>query len=370
VLTPVLVEVARDFDTSTSTVGQLRAITGLVAGSTALLLGALAARIPLRNLLLTGTALLALGSIVGAAAPSFVVLALAQVPVGVAVALLLSAGVAGAAEWATPEQRPGVLSWALAGQPAAWIVGMPLVGALADTSWRLAVLILPLVGALLAAFALSGCIAGVPSPAGTDGQLTRLLRDRVVAAWAIGELLAFSAWAGTLVYAGGLLIESYSLSPFEAAVVLAVLAAAVLAGNFATKRLLHTGVRRLLIGYATVAAVGVAILGAWRESLTLTVAVLVVLGFVAGGRALAGGALGLDASPAHRLGMMGLRASATQYGYLVGSLLGGAAIAVSGYGVFGSTMGVLFLAAAAPHVAHAVTGRVGSGADGAQEHAS
>jgi len=39
------------------------------------------------------------------------------VPLGVAVALLLSSGVAAAADWAAPEQRAGVLAWTLDGQP-------------------------------------------------------------------------------------------------------------------------------------------------------------------------------------------------------------------------------------------------------------
>jgi hypothetical protein len=44
VLSPILVEVAREFGVSTATVGQLRMVTGLVAGSGALLLGRLAGR--------------------------------------------------------------------------------------------------------------------------------------------------------------------------------------------------------------------------------------------------------------------------------------------------------------------------------------
>ena len=69
-LSPVLAEVASDFDVSTATAGQLRTVAGLVAGVTALALGRLAGRVGLRRQLLGGLVLLALGSLGSAAAPS------------------------------------------------------------------------------------------------------------------------------------------------------------------------------------------------------------------------------------------------------------------------------------------------------------
>lgn len=98
VLSPILVQVARDFDVSPSVVGQLRTITGLVAGVGALVLGRLAGRLPLRDLLRAGALLLAVGSVMSAVAPAFWFFALAQLPTGLALAVLLSAGVAAAAE--------------------------------------------------------------------------------------------------------------------------------------------------------------------------------------------------------------------------------------------------------------------------------
>ncbi|HSK16004.1 MAG TPA: hypothetical protein VK915_07525, partial [Gaiellaceae bacterium] len=54
VLTPILVEVARDFDVSTAVAGQLRTVTGLVAGVAALAFGRVARGVALRDLLLVG----------------------------------------------------------------------------------------------------------------------------------------------------------------------------------------------------------------------------------------------------------------------------------------------------------------------------
>ena len=126
-LTPVLESVASDFDVSTALAGQLRTVSGLTAGATALCAGLLATRVGLRELLGAGLVLLALGSAASAAAPDFAVLALAQILVGSGVGLSYSAAVAAVAEWTSAEERSRVLAVALLGPPSAWIVGMPLV---------------------------------------------------------------------------------------------------------------------------------------------------------------------------------------------------------------------------------------------------
>ena len=149
-MAPVLAEAASDLDVPTAAAGQLRTISGLAAGITALAIGLVAGRVGVGRQLPAAAALLAVASIASAAAPTFVLLALAQVPVGVAVAVLTGAGTLAAAEWAPPELRTRTLSWALVSQPAAWIVGMPLVGVLGEHSWRYAWLALPLVAAVAA----------------------------------------------------------------------------------------------------------------------------------------------------------------------------------------------------------------------------
>jgi hypothetical protein len=101
-LSPVLAEVAADFNVSTAAAGQLRTASGLVAGLVALGMGRLSARLGLRELLLTGLGILGFASLLSAAAPSFAVLAVAQVALGAGLAIVLSAGLAAAADWAVP----------------------------------------------------------------------------------------------------------------------------------------------------------------------------------------------------------------------------------------------------------------------------
>ena len=253
VLTPILASVAADFDVSTATAGQLRTISGLTAGVTAVLSGLLAARTGLRELLAVGLGLLALGSAVSAVAPHFVVLALAQVPIGIGVGLTYSAAVAAVAEWSRPEDRSRVLAVALLGPPLAWVVGMPMAGAAGEASWRLSWIVVPLVLALAGLAALSR--RRPTPPRRSRAGLRTVLGQPGVVRWSLGELLAYSGWLGVLVFIGALFVEAHGLS--VAATGLALGRGAVyVPGNLVFRRWVDSHGRVLLVGLALACAVG------------------------------------------------------------------------------------------------------------------
>jgi predicted MFS family arabinose efflux permease len=344
-LSPVLVEVARDLDVSTATAGQLRTIAGLVAAVTALAVGRLRARVGLGRQLLGGSTLLALGSLLSAAAPGIGLLALSQIPVGAGIGILTTAGTLAAGEWASPERRPAVLSRALIGQPAAWIVGMPLLGFAGEASWRYAWLVFPLVAALLAAAAVARR-RGVPPAEAAPARLRTALTAPDVARWLTAEVLMNTAWAGTLVYAGALFVQSYRISFAATGLLLAVGACASVAGNVVLRRLATREPWRWLVGLALAVAVAVAAFGALRISLAASTALFAAAAFAAGGRTLVSSVFGLSLPPEFRSGAMAMRSASMQLGYFTGSVTAGAALALGGYPALGATMGVLFLATA------------------------
>jgi predicted MFS family arabinose efflux permease len=349
-LSPVLAQVAADFDVSTATAGQLRSVSGLVAGFTAVAMGRLSGRLGLRELLLVGLTVLGAGSLLSAAAPSFAVLAAAQVVVGAGLAMVLSGGLAAAAEWSLPEQRARVLSWALLGQPFAWIVGMPVIGLLGGLSWRWGWLAVPFLASALALAA----VAVRPSDNRREppvGAWRLLADDRRVAGWALGELFAWSAWAGTLVFAGALFVESYGASTATAGLLLGLAAVAYLPGNLLARRHVDTSARLLATAVPPLAALLVVAFGAYRPSLGASAAILALLAFVAAARTIAGSALGLEVCSQRRVFAMRIRTAATQFGYLLGSALGGVALGAGGYPALGVVFGLMFMLAAAPHVA-------------------
>jgi MFS transporter, DHA1 family, inner membrane transport protein len=360
VLSPILVDVARDFGVSTAVAGQLSLIAAPLAALVAIGVVRWGGRLPLRSVLAAGAALVGVGSLASAAAPSFVLLALAQVPVWMGAAVLVSGGIAAAGTWGEEEERGRVLARALAGPPAAWIVGMPLVGLVAEVHWRLAFLVVPLPAALLAFAAFAARPPG-EAERRTAASLTSLLRQPGARGWAAGELLAASAWTGTLVFSGALFVEGHGASPRLAGVLLAFVAIAYLLGNQRAQRVETRYTRRALVRGNLAAAAGVALLWAVTPNLATTVALFFAAAYAAAARSLWGATYGFVVARERKLEAGALRAVATQLGYLLGSVLGGVALATGGYAVMGLVFAALFVASALPHLRLAAARRASGG---------
>jgi predicted MFS family arabinose efflux permease len=282
-----------------------------------------------------------------AAAPSLAVLAAAQALVGVALAVLLGAGVAAAGEWVPAAGRSRTLAWALAGPPAAWIVGMPAVAA--TGSWRVAWLAVPLLSTLvaLAAVALLRPIApAVDRPHDAAARAG----ERGIAAWAIGETLLFAAWGGTLVYAGALLRDSYAISLWQTGLALGAAAVAYLPGTFLARRWAETSAHRLLVASGSAAALLTAVFGIARPTVGFSVAIFAALAFVAAARTFAGGVYAVQATAKRRAAMTSARAAAMQFGYLLGAGVGAVTLSAGGYNALGATLAGLFALTVVPHL--------------------
>jgi predicted MFS family arabinose efflux permease len=266
----------------------------------------------------------------------------------VGVGILVAVGIASAGEWPEAGERPGVLAWAIAGMPAAWIGGMPAVGALADVSWRAAWLV-PTVAAL-AAFGLVRRRPADPASSRSPGAVGAW-REPAVARFALGELLANAAWASVLTYSGALLLVSYDLTPGVVALGLGAMAAAMLPGTFLARRHAARATPALLAALTAIQAGAVVVLGGLRPEPAATLAVLAAMAFVNGWRSMVASALGMDAAPRDRVAVMSMRAAANQFGYLLGAAAGGMALAAAGFAGLGIALGCMFTTAALVHLA-------------------
>ena len=366
VLTAILPDLAGDFGVSAATAGQVRTLAALTGGATALALGRLGRHLGARELLMLGLSLVAVGSLASAVAPSLAAFAGAQAAIGGAAAILLSAAVAAAGEWARAGERARVLSWTLLGQPAAWVAGMPLIGVISPLDWRSAWLAVPLGTSLVALVAVAlrpRAAARLPGAGETSGGGAEPVWHRPpVARWAFGELLAQSGWGATLVYAGALFIQSYGLSAAETGVILGAAALGYFPGTLLARRHVEQHARTLLVALGLTAALGTSLLGLVRPSPAASLVLFAACMAAIGGRTIAGSAFGLDAAPDQRVAVMGLRAAAVQFGYLLGAATGGAALATGGYGLLGVILGALFLLGVAPHL-RPLTRSAGPGKD-------
>lgn len=353
VLTPILTEVADEFGVSTAGAAQLRSVSGITAGVAALILAVRGRR--LTGLLYTGLALLAVGSLASALAPTFSVLLAAQVVIGLGLARVLSGGLAASEGWAGDGEGARLLSWALVGQPVAWIVGQPVAGAVAGAgNWRWAWVAVPFASALIALVAVAARRRVFADEARECDPLG-YWRLAGVRSWAWGELAAYAAWAGTLVYAGALFIESYGADLRLTGLILGLIAGAYLPGNFLARRWLRTGSQPSLLGFALAAAVSVAILGGLRIGLAFSTIILALLAFFAGGRTIAGAALGLQLAQGKRLAAMSVRTAMLQFGYLFGAAIGGIVLPLGGFSGLGWTFAGLFAIAASVHARKVLT---------------
>jgi predicted MFS family arabinose efflux permease len=345
-MAPVLDEVADDLGVATDTVGQLRTLAGLVAAIVAFQAPGLADRLGLRTVLGAGTALLTVAVLASAAAPSFVLLAAAHVLLGAAVGCVVAIGTAAAGVWAGEHERGRILSWALVGQPVAWIVGMPVLGALGERSWRLCWL-LPIGSAMLATLLL---ILARPSTHGRRSVPIRarsVLGDHAIARWGLAELLFNCGWSGTLVYAGTLFAYSYDSSKITIGLILAGGASVYVCGTLAGRLLSAWRPQRQLVALALVLSVLVTGFGVVRHDAWTSSTLFAVTAFVAGCRTLLGSVVGIAVAPDARLAAMSLRTAAVQMGGVVGTGLAGIMLAAGGYAALGLGMAAVFVGAAA-----------------------
>ena len=351
-IAPILPELSKDFGVSTAAGGQLRSVSGLAGLAAALVAIAFRRTIGVRRLLTWGLAALTTGALLSSAAPSFAALAAAQVPVGFGLAFVLAGGLAAAAEWTAPEHRPRVLAWTLLGQPGAWVAGMPIIGLVADVDWRLAFAV-PFTAAATALIAVRRRARGREREVGGAelGSGTSIWRRPDVVGWAVGELMAFTAWSGVLVYIGALMIESYELSTRTTGLLLAAAAAAYFPASFATQRFIAKHARTVLITLGLTAATGTALLGTLRPGALFTTILFALIVAAVGGRTLSASAFGLQSAPDDRVAISAVRAAMTQLGYFSGAALGGAALAAGGYSALTHVLAGAFVLAVVPHIA-------------------
>jgi predicted MFS family arabinose efflux permease len=348
---PILPELARDFGVSTATGGQLRTVSGLAGALAAIAAIVIRRRTGVRQLLTVGLVALATGAAASAAAPSFTALAAAQVPLGVGLALVLGAGLAAAGEWSTTGDRPRVLAWTLLGQPGAWVAGMPVIGLVADIDWRLAWAV-PFTAAIVA---LSGVrrrrpVEQQPAKQEANPASTSLWRRPDVAGWALGELLAFTAWSGVLVYIGALVIESYDLSTGTTGLVLGAAAAAYFPATLLARRHIVNHARPMLIGLGLTASVGTGLLGTVMPGAAFSIVLFAAVVAAMGARTLAASAFALQFAGDDRMAIGALRALVTQVGYLAGAALGGAALAAGGHAALTTILALASGLAVVPHL--------------------
>jgi predicted MFS family arabinose efflux permease len=338
-LVPLVVAVGDDLEASVSAVGQARSILSVTAVLASLAVGPAIDRIGVRPLVLGGAALGVAGAAAAAAAPSLPVFFAAQIPLGGAVACLLTAGFAGVAAYFDDRDGPWAMGYVVGAQSIAWIAGNPLIGLLEDgLSWRAGYLV-PAVACLAAGAASLAAPRGAPPRAArhpASRGLRDVLADRSARSWTIAELVAYAAWSSELTYAGAFYIQTYGLEETTVGLLLAIGPFAFIAATLRTASLAERIPRPSLVAWSAL------FMGATlclflnvTPSPAFSVGVIVFVAVFAGLRSTGASSLGLDQLPSQPGSMMAARTAAAQLGYMIGAVLGGIVLAVGDFGTLG-----------------------------------
>jgi predicted MFS family arabinose efflux permease len=333
VLATTIAAIGTDLGAGVGAVGQARSITAGVAIITSVAIIGRLDSVGVPRVIALGAGMAILASVAVAAAPTLAAFLVAHILVGLAFAGLLSAGFAGVAAF-SPDRRAWAMGYVAGANSLAWIVVNPIVGVLTDSfSWRTA----QVVPGAIALAALLTARAAASEPARTTVPPIRALLSKVSARrWIGAELIAYGAWTALLTFVAAFFIESLGVREAAVGWLLAGGAAAHFAASTHSARLVNLlGRRRVVAASALMMAAVLPFQLSITASTLAALALFCLIALAAGIRTPASGGLGLAQLPAHPGGMMAARTAATQLGYLLGAVIGGAVIATAGYRTLG-----------------------------------
>jgi MFS transporter, DHA1 family, inner membrane transport protein len=353
IISPLAVAIADEFDVSVSLSGQLRTVSAMISAFLAPFVGLMSDRIGRRPVMLLGLVSILTFGLASTVAPTFALLMAAQSIAGFGIASLLSSGYAVVADAFPPERRAWAVGIISIGQPMAWVIGLPLIGLVADTfGWRWSFVAVPVVFSLLGFFFLRYVPASEYRERSSRPEqrplesLGSILRARSPRSWILAELTAYSGWAGTLVFLGAYYISVHERSTALTGVLLSLTALAFVFGSLVSNRVVtRIGIKPAIGLGATVSAVALVLTMTVTPGVWVSLVLLMFFGMMQGVRGAAASVLGLMQSPEHQGAMMGFRASVVQLGYVLGGISGGALLAAGGYALLAIMFGLVIVSA-------------------------
>lgn len=327
----LLPAIADDLDVGIGTAGLMVVATGLVGAVAAPVVTVLTSRLDRRVVLVSLTVLLVVADGLAAIAPSFWVLLIARMLLGVGIGGFWAIGAGIAGRLVRPELTIRATSLITAGVSVATVVSLPL-GALVSSlaSWRLGFVI----GGALGVVALVLQLAMLPRiPAqqrvrfATLGSLLRVPRARV---GLIAAAFVFAAQFAAYTYIAPYLQQLVGVGPDTVTIALLVFGVAGIVGNFAAGFTLDRSVLGTIGASKFVLAAALVLLPLLAHTVVGVFVLLVVWGLVWGALPLGMQTWMSTASPAGSETGLALFVTTIQLAIAAGSVLGGAAVSSFG----------------------------------------
>jgi predicted MFS family arabinose efflux permease len=348
---PLLVDLSRDLDVPLAQAGLLGAAMSLPWALGAPLSGLLSDRLgrrPLMVLALCGVG----GATIGSAfSTSFPILLVTRFAAGVFGAFGPASTMAAIGDLVPPQRRGSAMGWLNLGFGLAAVAGVPAVGVIAGLwGWRWAFAATGFALLVLAVLVHVGFPDPRPSgrAAGLRATYSAVLGTQLLGNVLSANLLERSIFNAAVLYLPSFLMLTYGLGPAEVAPALAVVAVGTIGGNIAGGWLGDRSFSRagiFVVAQSLAGLIGLALFGR-TPGLLISVAVGGLFSLVNATSRPAFLALGSELSPRHRGALLGLLSLTNQGGVVLGSALGGLAIAFGSYTALAALTGVCGVSAA------------------------
>ncbi|MBO2449109.1 MFS transporter [Actinomadura barringtoniae] len=316
--------IGADLHVQAATVGTLVTVFALVFAIAAPVAAIALGRMCRKRLLLLGLALMIVGGVGSAVAPSFGLLTAARVVAGLGAAIYGPAASAAGSLIVPPERRPRALATVFAGMTAATVLGVPVASSVGGAvGWRWA-----MAGVVALTAVAMGMLAWLlppiePGPAPTARVFRDVLRTPGTLPMVSTTLLVLAAQFTVYGVAGAYLAERFGASQTMVSLVLFVFGAIGMAGNATSARMFERlgGARTILITLAGL-AVTFAALTATPGTLGLGIAIFAFWAFFSATFMSPQQARLVELLPEQRGILLALNASALYLGMSLGSLIG------------------------------------------------
>jgi DHA1 family inner membrane transport protein len=354
-LSPILVDISREFDVSIAFAGSLGAAYSLPAAFLSLVFGPLSDRYGRRAPMLSGLCILSVTSLGATFAPNFPLLFAFRILAGLGAAAVIPANFASFGDYFPYSERGRAMAWQVGVTTIAIVAGVPLGSVLAGLlSWRW------MFGLLTFFFILSTLLAVLYIPKVSISRkeqgsglthyrnsFLQVLRNRSAIAALLSTCLFAMFWRGWTTYNGAFYIQTFELPTEAVAPVFTLQGLALFSASLIGGRLTSRMSKKNLAAISLFICSGfIAIITNFKGFLWISIAMHSIMAIPVGLRILATNTLYTELVPTARGTMMSMNNSAMEGGTMLGVTIGGLIIDVTGgYSWLGFAYGLMaFLA--------------------------
>jgi len=345
----LLIDIGNTFNTSVGITGQVNTSYSAAAFVSAMLMGALSIKFKHKSLLLVGLVLIILSAVGCYLALDFTSFLISYSLSGAGFAVVTPMTFALVGEHISLERRAHAVGWVIAGGALVWVIGAPVIAAMAESgSWRYPLFgfVTPIlaISLLLAFLGLPSALANPPNSVSMRSYLRsfrEILSSRSAVACLMGDAFRSGAFVAIVVYAASFVRERFLVSTNQASLVLLGGATCYALGSIVCGLLVNkigrktsTVLTALLSGVFTV-------MFAFVPDLWLSTLLILLASWFFGMVAVAANSLTLEQIPRLRGPLMSVDAAAVNLGSALGAAIGGAALIAFGYEGLGGFLGLL-----------------------------